>query len=421
MKQGMTEQAPQSGAPAASMARAWLVVAACFAMLFMGAGPVYYAYGNYAVAFGQEFGASRSVINIGFTVVGIVGNIGAAPVGMMADRLPIRWLAAFGIVGTALGFYLISLADGIWPVVILFGTLVALADICIGTVVTNYILAHWFGRRRGLALGLSLIGTSTAGMIFPPVTDALIGTIGWRHTFVVYALMLLAILPPIWWLARLPASMPQAERVAAPVGVAHKPMSLSALLSLPAFWIISIGCGAVTGANTGLMVSLVTFAKARGLGTAEGSYLISALAITAMCGKALFGFVIDRVGFRLALQAGIGCGMLGCLVLATATAYGQMLAAVAIFGVGLGAILPVWGASLAATVGLPSFGRALGWSRVMWAPISMIFPILAGWTYDRTGDYGWAWLLYAAILGVAFAGTLFWRQRPTQAAAPAAA
>lgn len=398
------------GAP--GMGRAWAAVATCFLMLFMGAGPVYYAYGNYAVAFGETFGASRSVINIGFTLVGIVGNLGAAPVGMMADRLPVRWLAVFGIVGTTLGFVLISLAQGIWPVVILFGTLVALADICIGTVVTNYILAHWFGRRRGRALGLSLIGTSSAGMIFPPLTDVLIGVIGWRQTFIVYAAMMLAILPPVWFLAVLPAAMPAGERMPTQAGVPQAPMRLRALLSLPAFWIISIGSGAVTGANTGLMVSLVTFAKARGLTTAEGSYLISVLAITAMGGKALFGFVVDRVGFKLALQAGIGFGIAGCLLLAPAVAYVQMLAAVALFGLGLGAILPVWGASLAATVGLPSFGRALGWSRVMWAPISMIFPVVAGFTYDRTGDYGWAWTAFALILGSAFASTFFWRAGP---------
>jgi MFS family permease len=396
------------------MGRAWLVVATCFLMLVMGAGPVYYAYGNYAVAFAQEFGASRSIINLGFTLVGIVGNLGAAPVGMLADRLPVRWLVAFGIIGTALGFALISLAQGIWPIVILFGTLVAMADICIGVVMTNYIIAHWFGRRRGLALGLSLIGTSVAGVVFPPLTDLLIGAVGWRSTFLIYAATMLAVLPLIWSFAGLPAAMPEPERMAPEPGVPEAAMPLRALLSMPAFWIISIGCGAVTGASTGLMVSLVSFAKARGLSTAEGSYLISLLAISAMCGKAVFGFVIDRIGFKRALQGGIGCGITGCLILASAGSYAQMLAACVIFGLALGAIMPVWGAALAATVGLASFGRALGWSRVMWAPISMIFPLIAGGVYDRTGDYGIAWLLFAAILGAALGSTLLWRTKPDQ-------
>lgn len=399
------------------MIRGWLVVATCFLLLFMGAGPVYYAYGNYAVAFGQEFGAPRSVINIGFTMVGIIGNLGAAPVGMMADRFPVRYLACFGIVGTALGFFLISLSHGIWPIIILFSTLVALADICIGVVVTNYIIAHWFGRRRGLALGLSLIGTSAAGAVFPPLTDALLGLIGWRQTFVVYAAMMLVMLPFAWFLARLPTSMPERERVPKRPGTSDTSMSLRGLLSMPPFWIISIGCGAVTGANTGLMVSLVTFAKARSLTTAEGSYLISVLAVTAIIGKALFGILADRTSHRVALQLGIGLGVAGNLVLAIAFSYPQMLGAVILFGLGLGAILPVWGASLAATVGLASYGRALGWSRVMWAPISMMFPLLAGTVYDRTGDYSGAWLLFALILAAAFVATLFWRPAPT--AAPA--
>lgn len=391
------------------MIRAWVAVAICFVMLFLGSGPVYYAYGNYAIAWSQEFGAPRSVVNIGFTIVSLLGNVGAAPVGMLIDRINIRHLAAFGMAGTALGFFLISLCNGIWPIIVLFSTLVALADICIGVVITNYILSHWFGRRRALGLGIALIGTSLAGVVFPPLTDHLMATMGWRGTLALYAGAMGAMTFPVWWLATLPREMPETERVQAPANHSTTPLPLRRLLSLPAFWIISIGSGAVTGANTGLIVSLVGFAKERGLATAQGSFLISLLAITAMVAKAAFGAIADRIGYRNALRLGVGLGVLGNLVLAPATSYAQMMLGVAIFGAGLGSILPVWGAALAAEVGLPSLGRALGWSRVVWAPISMMFPILAGFIFDRTGDYGWAWTGFAAILGTAFVGTLFWR------------
>lgn len=402
------------------MTRAWVAVAICFVMLFLGSGPVYYAYGNYAVAWSHEFGAPRSVVNIGFTVVSLLGNLGAAPIGMLIDRINVRHLAAFGMAGTALGFWLISVSYGIWPIIALFSTLVALADICIGVVVTNYILSHWFGRRRALGLGISLIGTSLAGVVFPPLTDHLMATMGWRSTLLIYAAVMGLTMFPVWWLATLPREMPLSERVTAPANHSATPLPLRRLLALPAFWIISIGSGAVTGANTGLIVSLVGFAKARGVSTADGSFLISLLAVTAMSAKAAFGAIADWIGYRNALRLGVGLAVVGNLVLSTATSYAQMMLGVAIFGAGLGSILPVWGAALAAEVGLTSLGRALGWSRVIWAPISMLFPLLAGWIFDRTGDYGWACTGFAGILGMAFIATLLWRASP-EAPAPAAA
>lgn len=395
------------------MLRAWIVVAVCFIVLFMGSGPVYYAYGNYAEAWTQEFGAPRSVVNIGFTVVSLLGNVGAAPVGMLIDRINVRHLAALGMGGTALGFFLISLCHGIWPIVLLFSSLVAMADICIGVVITNYVLSHWFARRRALALGLSLIGTSLAGVVFPPLTDQLLSAHGWRTTMMLYAGVMALLVPLVWWLVTLPREMPAPERPPAPAAdtPVHSPtpLPLRRLAAMPAFWIISIGAGAVTGANTGLMVSLVGFAKARGLSSADGSVLISVLAICAMISKAAFGAMADRIGYRNALRLGVGLGVLGNVILAPASSHAQMLLGVAVFGAGLGSILPVWGAALAATVGLPSLGRALGWSRVIWAPISMLFPVIAGWVFDRTGDYGWAWTAFAAILACAFVATLFWR------------
>jgi len=392
-----------------SMRLAWSVVFLGFLMQVMGAGPVYYAYGNYAVAFAEEFSAPRSIINIGFTVLGIFGNVGSAPVGIAADRWSIRYIAMFGVIGTSLGFYLVSLSTNIWHVVLLFSSLIALADICIGNVVSNYLVSNWFERRRGLALGLSVLGASTSGIIFPPLTDYLIGAYGWRSTFVIYAVLILTILPPVWALARLPTRIPKAELSNKTSASQLPPMSIRQLLRNRTFWVISLAVGTMIGANTGTMVSLVSFGKARGLTTADASYLLSVLGICAMIGKVGLGAVSDRLSHRAALQLGIGLQIIAMATLAFGQGFGVMLFGVGTFGLGLGAMMPVWGAALAASFGLASYGRALGCSRVLMTPISMVFPIIAGWVFDVTGDYSWAWLSFAAMLGCAFIGTLLWK------------
>lgn len=384
------------------MIRAWLVVLLCSVMIMMGAGPVYYAYGNYAVAFAKDFGAPITVINIGFTMVGIVGNLGSAPVGMALDRWGIRTVASVGIVGTALGFLLVSVSTGIWQIVILFGTLIAMADVCIGVVCTSYLVSHWFNRRRGLALGLSVLGASVAAILFPPLTDMLIRQEGWRATFVIYAGAMLAMLPAVWLLARLPDDFPPAERTGtAPRGQEAR-MPLADLFRHRGFWILSVVTGVMTGVNTGTMVSLVTFAGTRGLTTGQGSLLLSVIGGCAVVGKILIGFSIDRLSHVTALRIGVALQFSGMVFLALAPGFTTMLMAVAVFGFGIGAMLPVWSASIAGLFGLSGYGRALGWSRAAMTPVAMAFPLMAGMIFDGTGSYVWTWSCFAILLGVAF-------------------
>lgn len=392
----MTEPAP-IGEP--SMIRAWLVVVLCSVVMMMGAGPIYYAYGNYAVVFAKEFSAPLTVINIGFMLVGVVGNLGSAPVGTAIDRWGVRLVASVGLIGTAIGLWLVSVASGIWQIVILFGTLIAMADVCIGVVSTSYLVSHWFERRRGLALGLSVLGTSASAIIFPPLTNALIDSYGWRTTFVIYGVMMIALLPPVLLLARLPAKLPAAERFERPgAGNDDRSLTVRTLFASRRFWILSYVIGVMLGANTGTMVSMVAFATDRGFTAAQGSYLISVLGVTAVLGKVLTGIGIDRLNINIVLRMGLICQLAGMVLLAIAASFPMMLGAAAVFGLGVGAMLPVWSAAIAAYFGLAGYGRTLGWSRAVMTPVMLVFPIIAGASFDLTGDYRATWAVFALLV-----------------------
>ncbi len=407
----------------AGVYRGWFVVALGFLMLLFGAGPVYYAYGNYAVAFAEEFDAKRATINIGYSMLLIVGNLGSAPVGILADRWPTRRLAAVGVIGTAAGFAAVSMSDSILQIIVIFSTLIALSDICLGVVVTNFMVSHWFERRRGLAIGLSVLGASAAAVIFPPLTEMLIASTGWRRTFVTYAFATLALLPLVWWLAKIPPAIPAVERKPRTESVSASAQGQSnGLFASRPFWIISAATGVMIGVNAATMVSMVAFAIDRGFSGLNGSALISALGFSAMAGKIGFGVVADRIRLDYALRAGLAFQLAGVLAFAAGQGYAALLAGAVIFGLGVGGMLPVWGAIIAQVFGLSNYGRTLGWSRVVMTPISMSCPLAAGYIFDRTGDYAVAWAGFAALLAAAFALTFLWKDaggRLGRAAAPA--
>lgn len=400
--------------PAPGIYRGWAVVALCFFMLMLGSGPVYYAYGNYAIAFADSFGADRATINIGYTMVLLLGNLGSAPVGMAAERWPIRGVALLGVLGTSAGFALVSSSSSMLQVLLVFSTLIALADICIGTVVTNMLVSHWFERRRGLAIGLSVIGTAVAAVIFPPLTDILFSRFGWRVTFMIYGGLMLGLVPPIWFLARWPEGIAEHERLP----VAHRelagpPISLVEMFRTPAFWIVTITIGAMIGANGGTMVSIVAFAVSRGFSSLEGSALLSAIGATSLVGKLAFGIAADKLSPVVALRIGLVLMASGLLVLIIGLIYPILFIGAMLFGFGLGAMLPVWGGIVARIFGLGSYGRALGWTRAAMAPVSMVCPIAAGLISDATGSYTFVWALFAALLALSFVSTFaapgWWR------------
>jgi len=43
-------------------------------------------------------------------------------------------------------------------------------------------MSHWFGKRRGIAIGIASCGNYAAGAIWPPIVQHFITTDGWRTT-----------------------------------------------------------------------------------------------------------------------------------------------------------------------------------------------------------------------------------------------
>lgn len=377
----------------------WYVVGLGFLLQIFAAGPVYYAYGNYSAAFEAEFDAPRTLINLAYSLVVLIGALGSAPVGWLADRWPIRNLAVIGVLGTSVGLALVGASTAMWQVVLLFGTLIAASDVFIGNVTSNYLISHWFERRRGLALGLSIIGASVAAMVFPPLSSMLIETVGWRMTFVIYGIATLALLVPIFLFAQVPDGIPEHERkprAAIPLG--RRSLTFFQLARVPAFWIIAMCCGTMIGVNGAVMISMVPYAVDQGLDSLQGAALVSIIGGGALVGKLCFGLVADRMDLRWAQRLGLLMMALAMGLLIMDAGYAMLVAAAIVFGLGLGGMMPVWAALVSHIFGLGSCGSALGGTRAAMTPLAIGCPMIAGWAFDVTGGYRAAWLVFLLLL-----------------------
>ena len=67
----------------------------------------------------------------------------------------------------------------------------------IGDLTASALVANWFVKRRGMALGIATMGISLSGVIMAPIATYLIATVGWRNTFRIYGLLALLVIFPM--------------------------------------------------------------------------------------------------------------------------------------------------------------------------------------------------------------------------------
>ena len=131
---------------------------------------------------------SLSILVYGFT----------APVaGSLVDRWKPRKVAMIGLCVLALATASCSLAVKLWHFYLLFGILAPIGMAFCGAPVLNPVLINWFGKRRGLAIGLGQIGGGLS-FAYGLLIESVISWLGWRPAYLVMAGMLVVVLLPLY-------------------------------------------------------------------------------------------------------------------------------------------------------------------------------------------------------------------------------
>ena len=148
---------------------------ACLLGVAFGASPLpFNTIGFFIDPLQKEFGWTRTEISFGITIYGILGALLAPFFGWAADRYGVRRVALGSLTLFGLVFASFSLIPGeLWAFYALW-TLVGLVGIGSTPVTFSRAINLWFFRKRGLALGLTLVGTSISAMFLPIITVQLV-------------------------------------------------------------------------------------------------------------------------------------------------------------------------------------------------------------------------------------------------------
>lgn len=201
------------------------------------------------------------------------------------------------LIGTA--WYLAGLAKSIEFVIATYGIL---GGIGVGTIygVPMAIVAEWFPEKKGLAVGLTLLGFGLSPFITAPLAGELIINFGVLLTFKILGVLFLIILTLLSLLLKFP-DMHTKEQSTENIDSSGEftPKEMVKTSGFYALWI----CYTI-GTFCGLMIIGISSSYAQeivGVTALKAAFFTSLFAIFNGIGRPLFGAITDRVGSKNAI------------------------------------------------------------------------------------------------------------------------
>lgn len=390
----------------------WPVVTAAMLGIGLGLSPLpFYTIGILAPELAGEFGWGFAEILGGLPIMTFAVLVASPAVGLIADRIGVRTVALTSLLLFSLAYASFSLSNG--DIRLFYLTWGVMALVGAGTLPVTWTRAvnNRFDVRKGLALGLSLVGTGLFGFACKPYTAWLVEEFGWRVAYLgVAALPLLIALPVAFFLFHDVGSrtitaeerrVADAERKAATPG-----LSFGKALADWRFWVLAAAFVPISFAVGGPIPNIENILKSNGFGADQVVALASLIGLSVIAGRLAGGWLIDRFWAPGVAFVFLSAPAIALWLLAEGTT-DPMVAGLAIVLIGFaaGVEYDLMAFMVARYFGLKSYGGIYGALYGFFALGAGIGPVVFGQFFDRTGDYG-SILLYSAVGLVAGAALL---------------
>lgn len=374
----------------------WIVVVAGIGLCLGYAPIIVYSFTVFIKPLTQELHSNRASISLAFTLANLMTSISSPLVGQLADRFGARRIIL--ITSTIFALLLISapfLSGKLWSIYLFCGLLGFVGS---GPAPIPYVkvISRWFDRRRGLALGLTMVGIGSGAILMPPLAQRLIAMLGWRSTYMVIGLLVLVVSVPIvaFFLKESPEEMgllPDGASLARKA--AEKQNSEGGLTWWDArrsatFWLL-VGAVVLVGASVhGCVLHLAPMLSDQGVLPQRVSVAFLFLGSALMIGRVVSGYLLDRFFAPRVALCIFGAAACGIVLLRTAAGTRLVFLAVFLIGLGMGAEVDIIAFLTSRYFGLRAFGEIYGYAFASYTLAGALGPWLMGLGFDRSGSYG---------------------------------
>ena len=157
----------------------WYMVGCGWIFFVFGYGFLFYAPLIFFEAWTDTFGWSRGVISGAYSLPLFTVAILSPAVGKITDEYGAQRVMFSGTIMLGLGIFLLRWISEPWH--LYAALMLAAIGFAFGVAVpVNTLIARWFSKRRGIAIGITYTGAGAGGLIMIPVVNVFTSLLGWR-------------------------------------------------------------------------------------------------------------------------------------------------------------------------------------------------------------------------------------------------
>lgn len=364
-----------------------------------------------------KVGFNRSILGLGFSLLMMMGGIPAPLVARAINYKGIRHSIITGTIIIAFACALLAtMVKQTATYVMVYGIIMGIGFCYASTLPVQTGITLWFHKKRALAMGIVMSAAGIGGLVAVPLLRKIITTYNWQTAWwFIVGLHVVALVLALLFVKNKPADLGQVpdgtpvNHIAESSSVTemsavyktHKQIEVKDAFRTKAIWLIIIG---ILGMYIPYLTALghgIVHLMDQGISPDIAAYSVGIMTVVSIVGRLSAGYFADHIEPRMLM-----CVSNVMIAIAIVTLLGAksptmvyIYAALLGFGFGVGYItIPTIIANyFGSTVFASIMGVVTPWIGI----IAGVTPFIAGILYDRTGTYGFPFLVVAvcALIG----------------------
>jgi MFS family permease len=386
----------------------WWIVFACFLISLYVSSVIFYGFTAFFEPLVEDFGWSYTQISFAASLRGLEMGLLFPLIGFLVDRFGSRKLIFCGVVVVGFGLLVLSFTQSL---AMFYGSFLLLGFGVggVSSVVSMTVVANWFRKKVGIALGVMMSGFGASGLLVPVIVR-LIDVYNWRNTLIILGLGMWSLGIPLSFVIRNRPEqygyLPDGTSSSAQGGdneIQDKAVEIGVKEALKdkSFWYLNIAETIRFMALAAVVTHVMPYLSSVGISRASAGLVAGAIPLFSIIGRFGLGWLGDILDKKYVMAMALLSMSLGMLAFGYVRVMWLLFLFLVLFSSGSGGSMVLRGAILREYFGRDSLGKILGITMGFASIGGIIGPILAGWVFDTLGSYHLIWFVFCGIIGLA--------------------
>jgi sugar phosphate permease len=365
------------------------------------------------------------------------GGLEAPLTGWITDRWGARWVVFLGVFIMSLALILMRYITSQWGYWLVWGLMLGTGSNIALSLPLDTSISNWFVKKRGLATSIKWVFSGLSGVLVMPFIAWMTKTYDWRTACTVGGIVMGVVGLPIAFFLIKPRRpeyyglLPDGARIAEEVQANQEKMlehgvkyaaevqevefTVRQAIKTRAFWLLFLSQsipGLVAPVMSLHCIPFLTDPLPSGMGMEmiKASSIMAMMLFFSLPTRFIGGWIADRLSInytRYIMTASLFLQGLSVLLFLLNRTETMVYVWFILAGLGQGLGFSTGPFMRARFFGRKAFGSIQGISALFMTPIGVLAPVYAGWIYDTSGSYIFAFQLLAALTGVSLVLSLF--------------